>query len=215
MILSKTIYLIRHGETDYNRKGVVQGSGIDADLNELGQAQATAFFEAYQGIAFDKIYTSKLKRTHQTVKGFLAKELPWEQYEGLNEISWGTREGKIPNTMDNQYYRNLIRAWRRGETNTKAEGGESPDDVQKRQLEVMDIILSRPEEQTILVAMHGRAMRVLLATIMNRSLAEMDSFEHENLCLYLLNYDYQTKSFSIVKHNDTSHLKGLRGHRPF
>ena len=39
----KDIYLIRHGETDYNRMGVVQGSGIDADLNELGNRQAQAF----------------------------------------------------------------------------------------------------------------------------------------------------------------------------
>ena len=43
----KDIYLIRHGETDYNRLGVVQGSGIDADLNELGQRQAKAFFDHY------------------------------------------------------------------------------------------------------------------------------------------------------------------------
>lgn len=46
--LVKDIYLIRHGETEYNRKGVVQGSGIDADLNELGQKQAAAFFCALQ-----------------------------------------------------------------------------------------------------------------------------------------------------------------------
>jgi bisphosphoglycerate-dependent phosphoglycerate mutase len=39
----KDIYLIRHGETDYNRLGVVQGSGIDADLNDLGRRQAQAF----------------------------------------------------------------------------------------------------------------------------------------------------------------------------
>lgn len=39
----KDIYLIRHGETDYNRMRVVQGSGIDADLNELGNKQARAF----------------------------------------------------------------------------------------------------------------------------------------------------------------------------
>jgi probable phosphoglycerate mutase len=43
-LAQKTIYLIRHGETDYNRRGVVQGSGVDSDLNEMGQAQATAFF---------------------------------------------------------------------------------------------------------------------------------------------------------------------------
>ena len=63
--LVKDIYLIRHGETEYNRKGVVQGSGIDADLNELGQKQAEAFFAHYQDLPIDKIYTSALKRTHQ------------------------------------------------------------------------------------------------------------------------------------------------------
>ena len=71
----KTIYLIRHGETDFNRQGVVQGSGVDSDLNELGQAQAEAFFQAYQHIPFDKVYTSALKRTHQSVKKFLRDEL--------------------------------------------------------------------------------------------------------------------------------------------
>ncbi len=67
----KDIYLIRHGETDYNRMRVVQGSGIDADLNELGKRQAQAFFEHYQNLALDKIYTSALRRTHQSVKGFI------------------------------------------------------------------------------------------------------------------------------------------------
>ena len=51
----KDIYLIRHGETEYNRMGVVQGSGIDADLNELGNRQAKAFFDHYQHLELDKI----------------------------------------------------------------------------------------------------------------------------------------------------------------
>ena len=82
--LVKDIYLIRHGETEYNRKGVVQGSGIDADLNDLGQKQAAAFFAHYQDLPIDKIYTSVLRRTHQSVKGFIEKGLPWEQHTGLN-----------------------------------------------------------------------------------------------------------------------------------
>jgi probable phosphoglycerate mutase len=57
----KTIYLIRHGETDFNRQGIVQGSGVDSDLNELGRAQAEAFFQSYQNVNFDKVYTSALK----------------------------------------------------------------------------------------------------------------------------------------------------------
>lgn len=209
---SKVIYLIRHGETDYNRRGVVQGSGIDAELNELGHAQAHAFYQIYQDVAFDKIYTSNLIRTKQSVKGFLEKGLSHEAYEGLNEISWGVREGRTPNSMDNDYYRWLIESWQKGEIELQAEGGESPVDVQSRQLPVIDLILSRPEEKTVLVAMHGRAMRVLLATIFKRPLHEMDEYLHTNLGLYLLHYDYTTETFSIQKHNDIAHLELVPPH---
>ncbi|MFW5879460.1 MAG: histidine phosphatase family protein, partial [bacterium] len=61
----KTIYLIRHGQTDYNKKGIVQGSGIDASLNDLGRQQAEAFYDAYRNMPFDKIYISDLKRTKE------------------------------------------------------------------------------------------------------------------------------------------------------
>jgi broad specificity phosphatase PhoE len=209
---SKTIYLIRHGETDYNRRGVVQGSGIDADLNALGRAQAQAFYEAYRHIAFDKVYTSALKRTHQSVVRFLAAGLPHEALPELNEISWGVREGKIPNSMDSEYYRTLIGSWRNGQTNLPAEGGESPEDVQQRLQTAMQYILSNQQEQTILVAMHGRAMRVLLATIFEQPLHQMDQYEHTNLGLYLLHYQYDSKKFVIDKNNDNTHLLSLEAY---
>ena len=207
---TKTIYLIRHGETDFNRQGVVQGSGVDSDLNRLGQAQAEAFFQAYQHISFDKVYTSNLKRTHQSVKKFLENNLPWEQHEGLNEINWGVREGKIPDNKDNEYYKVLIDNWIAGLTNTPSEGGESPEDVILRQKPVIDLILSRPEEKTILIAMHGRAIRILLTLLLERPLSEMDTFDHLNLCLYKLIYDYNTAKFTVELTCDVSHLAPKR-----
>ena len=203
---TKTIYLIRHGETDFNRQGVVQGSGVDSDLNELGETQAEAFFQAYQHIPFDKVYTSILKRTHQSVKKFLEKNLSWEQHVGLNEISWGIREGKIPNNQDNEYYKELIDSWVMGKTDIPAEGGESPEDVILRQKPVIDLILSRPEEKTILIAMHGRAIRIILTLLLERPLHEMDTFDHLNLCLYKLTYDYDTAKFTVQLACDVSHL---------
>jgi len=107
-LLTKTIYLIRHGETEFNRRGVVQGSGIDSDLNELGFLQARAFFDTYQDIEFDKIYTSKLRRTVQSVQEFINVGIPYEQFEGLNEISWGEKEGKIPNYLEDENYLEII-----------------------------------------------------------------------------------------------------------
>ncbi len=206
---TKTIYLIRHGETDFNRQGIVQGSGVDSDLNELGQAQAEAFFKHYHHITFDKVYTSALKRTHQSVRKFLEKGLPWEQHEGLNEISWGVREGKVPNDVDNEYYKILIDSWVSGKVDMPSEGGESPIDVINRQKPVIDLIISRPHEETILVAMHGRAIRILLTLLLERGLHEMDTFEHANLCLYKLVYDYEKAKFFVELENDLSHLSEL------
>lgn len=207
--LVKDIYLIRHGETEYNRKGVVQGSGIDADLNELGQNQAAAFFAHYQDLPIDKIYTSALRRTHQSVKGFIDKGLPWEQHTGLNEISWGNKEGKSPNTADDLYYRNLTKTWREGNVHVQSEEGESPVEVLERQKPVVDLLLSRPDEKAILIAMHGRAMRVLLTHLFNAPLHHMDHYAHQNLCLYHLQYQYATDEFRLVKGNCVIHLADL------
>lgn len=205
----KSIYLIRHGETDFNRRGVVQGSGVDSLLNEWGEAQAAAFFNAYQHVPFDKIYTSDLKRTHQTVRGFIKLGIPHESYAGLNEISWGAREGREPNTGDNNYYRELVTAWKNGQVDLAAEGGESPVQVRERQIPVIETILSRPHERNILIAMHGRAMRVFLTTIFEEPLVKMDNYEHSNLCLYKIGYSYEANKFELEVSNDITHLLSL------
>lgn len=208
-LTQKTIYLIRHGETDYNRRGVVQGSGVDSDLNDMGRAQAQAFFQAYQHVPFSKIYISGLKRTYQTAEPFIELGLPYEKLTGLNEISWGVMEGKAPGNLDNEYYRSLIEAWESGNTAQTTDGGESPEQVVTRQREAIDIILSHPEEDIVLVTMHGRAMRILLCWITNQPLSRMDHFEHSNLCLYKLQYDYDSAVFTIELANDTAHLLSL------
>lgn len=209
ILKNKYIYLIRHGETDFNRKGVVQGSGVDSDLNQWGIAQANAFFNTYEHVPFDKIYTSALRRTVQTVQSFIDLGIPYEQLPGLNEISWGLREGKIPNSMDDDYYRGLISAWRDGQTHVPSEGGESPQEVRERQLMALTHILAQKNEKTILIAMHGRAMRILLTTIFNKPLHCMDEYEHSNVCLYRLHYSYETTEFTLEQANDTTHLLSL------
>ncbi|GAB2770072.1 histidine phosphatase family protein [Rhabdobacter roseus] len=206
---SKSIYIIRHGETEYNRLGVVQGSGVDSELNDWGKAQAAAFFDAYEHVPFDRIYTSKLQRTKQTVQAFIDLGIPYESHAGLNEIGWGMREGRTPNNMDNAYYRDLVLAWRNGQVELAAEEGESPMQVRERQLPVIDLILSRPHEKCILIAMHGRAMRILLTTLFNQPLTEMDHYEHSNLCLYKLSYCYPDRQFTLEVSNDITHLLSL------
>lgn len=204
---TKEIYLIRHGETDFNRQGIVQGSGVDTDLNELGLSQARAFFNEYNHIPFAKVYTSALKRAIQSVRGFLDLGLPHEMHKGLNEISWGFREGQQITPEEDAYYHSVLSAWAAGDVTQRIDGGESPADVQARQKPVLDLILARPDEEVILICMHGRAIRIFLSLMLGEPLKDMDQFDHRNLCLYKLLYDGQ--KLTAVLRNDTRHLESL------
>jgi broad specificity phosphatase PhoE len=204
----KKIYIIRHGQTDFNLKGIVQGSGVDSSLNETGMAQARAFFERYQNVPFDKVYTSLLKRTSESVKDFIAKGIPHQKLGGLNEISWGNKEGQVITPEEDAYYHWMLNQWQQGNTAERIEGGESPEDVVLRQREAIKLFMAHVEEKTILICMHGRAMRILLCELLNYPLKSMDIFEHQNLCLYQL--DFTGSMFAIKKHNDVEHLKDLK-----
>lgn len=203
----KKIYLIRHGQTDFNLKGIVQGSGVDASLNDLGRRQAVAFFEEYKDIPFNKVYTSTLQRSIQSVQGFIDLGIPHERHAGLNEINWGTREGTRITPEEDAYYHRLLQTWTEGETSLCIEGGESPDLVAARQKPFLELMLSRPEEENVLICMHGRAMRILLSQLLQYPLRCMDQFEHRNLCLYQL--DYTGSMFTVKKYCDVAHLSDV------
>ncbi len=202
---TKRLYIIRHGETDFNKKGIVQGRGVNSDLNENGRKQADAFFEAYKDLPFDKIYTSELKRTHQTVAKFLERGLNWEQLAGLDELAWGIYEGKETSSDIREGFEGLIRSWTLGDYNARIEGGESPNDVNTRQIAAMETILSKEEEKLVLICMHGRAMRLLLCQLMGESFSHMDEYPHQNTSLYILDYDGE--KFEMKSFNSLSHLK--------
>jgi broad specificity phosphatase PhoE len=204
-LTSKKIYVVRHGQTDFNLQNIVQGSGVDSDLNARGREQAISFYQAYKDVPFDKVYTSALKRTRQSVQSFIDDGLPVEALPGLNEISWGTKEGFRITPDEDAYYHHMLRQWQEGDTSLRIEQGESPDDVVKRMQPAIDLIMSRPEERTVLVCMHGRAIRILLCTLLRYPLRCMDTFDHQNLCLYLLNHN--GAFFTVERYNDTTHLR--------
>lgn len=203
----KELYIIRHGETELNRLGIVQGRGVNADLNDTGIAQAAAFFNKYSEVKFDKIYTSSLKRTHQTVKGFIDLGLPWEQLDGLDELAWGEWEGK-PNTEEaREAFREVVRQWQLGNYDAKFEGGESPNDVGVRLSKAIEHIKKQENEKCVLVCMHGRAMRLILCILLNKPFSDMEEFPHSNTTLYRLQFDGE--KFTLLDSNNTSHLEQL------
>ncbi|TDQ19409.1 putative phosphoglycerate mutase [Algoriphagus boseongensis] len=205
----KKIYLVRHGQTDFNLQGVVQGSGIDAPINERGKAQARAFFEAYKEVPFDQVYHTALIRTKQSIQGFLDLGIPSEALPELNEISWGDYEGTPMTPEEGEYYRHMLHQWQQGNLDYAIAGGESPNRVADRMRRGISKILEGPGE-TILVCMHGRAMRIFLSLMLNYDLRYMDQFEHNNLCLYVLE-QLEDGTFVVRKFNDQGHLEKPTG----
>lgn len=203
----KTFYIIRHGQTDLNLRGIVQGRGVNSPLNTNGLNQAEAFYQAYMDIPFDKVYTSTLLRTHQTVDKFVQQGIPTEQLEGLDEISWGIYEGKEQDENIMAGFADVVSSWRNNDLDLAIESGESPNVVVQRQKEAFAHMLQKEDENTVLVCMHGRALRILLCHLTGVPVNMMDDFPHTNTSLYVL--EYEDDGFKIIDHYNTKHLEGL------
>lgn len=200
----KEIFIIRHGQTEHNRKGIVQGKGINLPLNDTGLKQASLFSKAYGDVDFDVVYTSTLLRAQETVSFFIKKGIKHIITAALDEISWGSLEGQNQTMEDSKEFHDLIKEWENGNVDISSPDGESPLDVQKRQQSFIDAV-TNSNDKKILVCMHGRAMRVLLCTLTKTSLSKMQTFEHANLTLYKLHL-HSNNNIEVVLHNDQKHL---------
>ncbi len=197
------LYIIRHGETDFNKRGIVQGRGVNSDLNEMGQQQARSFYKAYHHIPFDRIYTSSLKRTHQTVEPFISKGIEWIKLHELDELDWGVNEGREATAEMKTEFQQLTRKWMEGDLDLKFPGGESPIEVNHRQKIAIQKIISEPVNHA-LICMHGRALRLILCELLNIPLSNMDTFPHSNVSLYRLKYN--DNKFEMLDFNNTDHF---------
>jgi broad specificity phosphatase PhoE len=204
MIL-KTLYIVRHGQTDLNKQGIVQGRGRDTDLNEEGRKQANLFYNAYKAVPFDKIYISELKRTQQSIQQFIDLGIPYEKLSGLDELAWGVYEGQASTIATRAAFLRIMRDWLEGRLDSKFEDGESPNEVKLRQVEALATIMSHTEETNVLICMHGRAMRLFLCLLTGQPLTEMENYPHQNLVLYKVTFDGD--KFEIIDFNNAAHLK--------
>lgn len=198
------IYLFRHGETDYNRKRIIQGSGVNSSLNEMGRSQAQAFYKKYGHLEFDKVLTSKLKRTHETAQYFIEKNIPWEQHGEINEMNWGIHEGQPGNAAMKVHYREMLEEWSKGNYDARLEEGESAAELASRIQSFINHLKERTEKR-LLICSHGRAIRCLVTLMKGNPLTEMENVKHGNTGLYHIKLN--NGKFSFLKENDLAHLE--------
>jgi probable phosphoglycerate mutase len=208
MQVEKELYIIRHGQTDLNAQGIIQGKGVNMPLNDLGRRQAQAFYEAYKHIPFDIMYSSTLLRAQQTIEPFKPHNIPHEVFSELDEISWGDLEGSMTTHETDANFLELTAKWRNGELHVKpSPTGESPLDLHERQKRFINHLLTTPQKK-ILIATHGRFIRAFMCTLTATSLSEMENYKHANLCLYKVNL-LNSGNFVIEKNNEQAHLQSI------
>lgn len=202
----KEIFLFRHGQTDLNSSGIVQGQGIDSDLNEKGRLQAKSIYESFRNQGFDMIITSELKRSQQTFKYFINDKIPHLIMREINEINWGVYEGKPATPKGKAAFKKLINNWKAGNFEARLEGGESGREMIERIIKFWNFIYSS-EANKMAVCSHGRVMRGILSYFITGNFLQMESFQHENGGVYHLRFSDTERK--IVLSNDIGHLKIL------
>jgi probable phosphoglycerate mutase len=199
----KKIYIIRHGQTEYNRQGVLQGRRIDAPLNRAGELQSEAFYRKYANTGFDLLLTSELKRSIQSVGHFRKNGIPHRIDERITEFSWGENEGMPLSDLVIDKYQAMLESWYAGKMDARIPGRESGRELWQR-VNSFAADLRKLKEENILICTHGRTLKMLVVVLMGWEIRDMERVRHSNSALYQLNSKDET--FQMIRENDLSHL---------
>ncbi len=159
------LYLIRHGETEWNSERRAQGQS-DIPLNKKGIELAEVTAEALKDVPFDYCVTSPLKRARKTAEIMVGdRDIPIIEEPRIKEICFGEAEGKRIGSEFHEVDPAMLKLIHMDPWNYPGfPNGESIEDVVKRATEVREELTADPEnkDKTILVSMHGCVLRAFL-----------------------------------------------------
>lgn len=180
----KRIFLVRHGETDWNREGRFQGQ-MDIPLNGMGLGQARSVAEALKEVSLDRIVASPLSRAVETARplGEL-KGLPVEVNRGFIEIGHGFWEGRTSGEVEVQWP-GLLETWHGQPERVTMPGGESLTDVQNRAWPAL-LRIAEGKGENIAVFTHDAVLKVLLMKVLNCPIYSFWRFQLANASITLL-----------------------------
>lgn len=157
------LWLVRHGQTDWNLTGRWQGQAFDAPgLNTIGSKQALEASEKMQGVEIAAIYSSDLFRARQTAEMIaFPLRLSVTLEPRLREINLGVWEGMLSEDIQAQYPQELAdRA--RDPFHTPAPNGEAPSEVAERVLQAVNEIAESHRDESVLVVAHGVSLAIII-----------------------------------------------------
>ncbi|WZL74941.1 histidine phosphatase family protein [Clostridiaceae bacterium 35-E11] len=201
------LFLIRHGETQWNLESRAQGSQ-NIQLSEKGIQQAKLLADRIKDYKIDCIYTSNLDRASQTAK-LLGNNLNVDviTMNELREMSFGKWEGLTNAQIQENYKENYV-VWRSKPHEATIPDGENLIDVQKRALEAIGKILDSNKNKNIVIVSHGVTIKSIILGIMDMDLSNFYKIRQDNTCINII--EYKEYGPVMVTLNDTAHLENMK-----
>ncbi len=189
------LYLMRHGQTDWNLAGKVQGWN-DAPLNQQGILQARLAGEKLNAEDIETVYSSDLKRARKTAEIVSAAlDLPLHCTKRLREMNFGKAEGMKKTDLQAKFpyiypafndLNNLERY------DVRYPNGESIGEVQQRFMKFVTKLLE-DRRQKVLVVTHGMLVRIFAESCLKKTL------KLENGSVLRVTFDEKSKKFKSAK----------------
>ena len=199
------LYLVRHGQTDWNVQKRAQGH-TDRPLDTIGLQQAKMVGKAFLDLPVERILTSDLRRAHGTAEEISRRtKIPLEVMANLRERGFGEWEGQ---NFAEIAIRFGFEADFKGVTRNEVTppGGESFVEVWQRLESVVADVRSQ-NENTAIVA-HGGTCSLLMAMFLNGDVSLSNAFRFSNASINELE-PRPDGGLRLIRYNDVSHLAGV------
>ena len=197
------LYLIRHGETDWNRLEKCQGVS-DIPLNSNGISQAKDLAYSLRDEEFSAIYSSDLSRaltTANEVAKYHTAEV--EIDKRFREMDQGEFEGLEFGYL-REKYGDILKKWREEPETLRIPGGETLLEVQERALNGIDNLINLYNGRSVLLVRHNMTIISLLCKFSKKSLLSFREFSVKESSKSVISFNKDI--FKVELFNDTSHL---------
>ena len=197
------LFIVRHGETVWNREGRIQGH-TDVALSEEGRGQAARLADRLDSVPFSAAYSSDLCRASATASLILnGRDVPLYPTPRLREYHKGAFEGmteaelraRFPDEYPSYVSKDLDYA---------PDGGESTRDVSDRISSIIGEIKERHLEERVLVVGHGGSLRAAMMALLGMPLDANWRFVFGNCTLTIVDTYHDNAVLRLF--NDGSHL---------